>query len=127
MEKICGPGNRFVTAAKQIVKARIARIDMPAGPTEAVVLADTNGNPRWIAADSAGATGWSMRRMRGSYLVTSSTAFAQKVREEVMTQLKRIAENESRPKFHSENGGNPRCAFAGAWMRICEPVCAGAF
>ena len=49
VEKICGPGNRFVTAAKQIVSADCA-IDMPAGPTEAVVLANS-GNAKWIAAD----------------------------------------------------------------------------
>src|SRR5215470_371440 len=49
VEKICGPGNRFVTAAKQIVSADCA-IDMPAGPTEAVVLA-ASGDPRSIAAD----------------------------------------------------------------------------
>src|SRR5208283_2142616 len=49
VQKIFGPGNRFVTAAKQIVSAHCA-IDLPAGPTEAVVLAN-RGNPRWIAAD----------------------------------------------------------------------------
>src|SRR6202021_295680 len=49
VEKIFGPGNRFVTAAKQLVSSDCA-IDLPAGPTEAIVLAD-RGNPRWIAAD----------------------------------------------------------------------------
>ena len=49
VEKIFGPGNRFVTAAKQLVSSDCA-IDLPAGPTEAVVLAE-RGNPRWIAAD----------------------------------------------------------------------------
>src|SRR5256885_12670673 len=46
--KIFGPGNRFVTAAKQIVSADCA-IDLPAGPTEAIVLA-ARRNPPWIAA-----------------------------------------------------------------------------
>ena len=49
VEKIFGPGNRYVTAAKQIVSSDCA-IDLPAGPTEAIVLA-RRGNPRWIAAD----------------------------------------------------------------------------
>src|SRR4029077_12208524 len=49
VEKICGPGNRFVTAAKQIVSADCA-IDLPAGPTEAIVLA-ADGNPPWVASD----------------------------------------------------------------------------
>jgi histidinol dehydrogenase len=83
VEKICGPGNRFVTAAKQIVSADCA-IDMPAGPTEAVVLANT-GNPRWIAADLLAQAEHAPDA--GSYLVTSSRAFARKVQQEVMEQL----------------------------------------
>ena len=49
LDKIVGPGNRFVTAAKRLVSADCA-IDMLAGPTEAIVFADT-GNPQFIAAD----------------------------------------------------------------------------
>jgi histidinol dehydrogenase len=86
VEKICGPGNRFVTAAKQIVSADCA-IDMPAGPTEAVVLANT-GNPRWIAADLLAQAEHAPDA--GSYLVTSSSAFARKVQEEVVAQLKEL-------------------------------------
>jgi histidinol dehydrogenase len=86
VEKICGPGNRFVTAAKQIVSADCA-IDMPAGPTEAVVLANT-GNPRWIAADLLAQAEHAPDA--GSYLVTSSLRFAQKVQQEVMAQLKEL-------------------------------------
>ena len=83
VEKICGPGNRFVTAAKQIVSADCA-IDMPAGPTEAVVLANT-GNPRWIAADLLAQAEHAPDA--GSYLVTSSPEFAKKVQREVTVQL----------------------------------------
>jgi histidinol dehydrogenase len=88
VEKICGPGNRFVTAAKQIVSADCA-IDMPAGPTEAVVLANT-GNPRWIGADLLAQAEHAPDA--GSYLVTSSLGFAQKVQHEVMEQLKELPE-----------------------------------
>jgi len=49
VDKICGPGNRYVTAAKRIVSNDCA-IDMPAGPTEVLILA-TAGSPRYIAAD----------------------------------------------------------------------------
>lgn len=49
VDKICGPGNRFVTAAKQIVSSDCG-IDLPAGPTESIVLS-ARGNPRFIAAD----------------------------------------------------------------------------
>jgi histidinol dehydrogenase len=83
VEKICGPGNRYVTAAKQIVSADCA-IDMPAGPTEAVVLANS-GNPRWIAADLLAQAEHAPDA--GSYLVTSSADFARKVQQEVESQL----------------------------------------
>jgi len=84
VEKLCGPGNRFVTAAKQIVCGDCA-IDMPAGPTEAVVLADS-GNPRWIAADLLAQAEHAPDA--GSYLVTSTPACAQQIHQEVMVQLK---------------------------------------
>jgi histidinol dehydrogenase len=49
--KIFGPGNQYVTAAKQIVSLRDVAIDMPAGPSEVEVLADKSANPVFIAAD----------------------------------------------------------------------------
>jgi histidinol dehydrogenase len=84
VEKIFGPGNRYVTAAKQIVSSECA-IDLPAGPTEAVVLA-RSGNPRWIAADLLAQAEHAPDA--GSYLVTPSLRMAQRVQEEVQAQLK---------------------------------------
>ena len=49
--KIFGPGNRYVTAAKQLVSLRDVAIDMPAGPSEVEVIADEAANPEFIAAD----------------------------------------------------------------------------
>jgi len=83
VEKICGPGNRYVTAAKQIVSADCA-IDMPAGPTEAVVLA-SEGDPRSIAADLLAQAEHAPDA--GSFLVTTSSAFARNVQREVVSQL----------------------------------------
>ena len=51
VDKIFGPGNRYVTMAKQMVAARNTAIDMPAGPSEVMVLADTSANPTFVAAD----------------------------------------------------------------------------
>jgi histidinol dehydrogenase len=48
--KIVGPGNAFVTAAKRMVFGKVG-IDMIAGPSEVLILADGGGNPDWIAAD----------------------------------------------------------------------------
>ena len=49
--KIFGPGNQYVTAAKQLVSLKEVAIDMPAGPSEVEVIADETANPYFIAAD----------------------------------------------------------------------------
>jgi histidinol dehydrogenase len=51
VDKIFGPGNQYVTTAKQLVQASGTAIDMPAGPSEVLVIADKNANPDFIAAD----------------------------------------------------------------------------
>jgi histidinol dehydrogenase len=84
VEKIFGPGNRYVTAAKQLVSSDCA-IDLPAGPTETVVLA-TQGNPRWIAADLLAQAEHATDA--GSFLVTTSKVLAEKVQAEVAAELK---------------------------------------
>jgi histidinol dehydrogenase len=86
VEKIFGPGNRFVTAAKQLVSSDCA-IDLPAGPTEAIVLAST-GNPCWIAADLLAQAEHAPDA--GSYLVTTSISFARQVQTEVAQQLQQL-------------------------------------
>ncbi|WP_407534171.1 histidinol dehydrogenase [Elizabethkingia miricola] len=50
-DKIFGPGNQYVTAAKQIAQNFGVAIDMPAGPSEVLVIADTTANPEFVAAD----------------------------------------------------------------------------
>lgn len=51
VDKIFGPGNQYVTAAKQLVQLEGTAIDMPAGPSEVCVLADQTSNPAFLAAD----------------------------------------------------------------------------
>jgi histidinol dehydrogenase len=51
MDKIFGPGNQFVTLAKQLVSFEDVAIDMPAGPSELAVMADDSADPSFIAAD----------------------------------------------------------------------------
>lgn len=51
VDKIFGPGNRYVTEAKQQAARRGVAIDMPAGPSEVLVIADSNADPRFVAAD----------------------------------------------------------------------------
>jgi histidinol dehydrogenase len=79
-----GPGNRFVTAAKQLVSHDCA-IDFPAGPTEAIVFAD-HGNPRWIAADLLAQAEHAPDAV--SYFVTTSKKLAKQVQNELAHQLR---------------------------------------
>ena len=100
VEKIFGPGNRFVTAAKQIVSADCA-IDLPAGPTEAIVLA-RRGNPRWIAADLLAQAEHAPDA--GSYLVTPSSQLAKRVQAEIHTQLKLLLSSNPAHRSCRETG-----------------------
>jgi histidinol dehydrogenase len=83
VEKLFGPGNKYVTAAKQLVSADCA-IDLPAGPTEAIVLAE-RGNARFIAADLLAQA--EHAKDAASFLVTTSLALAREVQREVKWQL----------------------------------------
>jgi histidinol dehydrogenase len=88
VDKIVGPGNRFVTAAKQLVSHDCA-VDLPAGPTEAVVIA-RRGNARWIAADLLAQAEHAPDA--ASIFVTTSARLAREVWREVAEQLKKLPE-----------------------------------
>ena len=83
--KIFGPGNQYVTAAKQLVSLRDVAIDMPAGPSEVEVLADDTANPVFVAADllSQAEHGVDSQAM----LITTSARLQEAVRQEVERQL----------------------------------------
>ena len=83
--KIFGPGNQYVTAAKQLVSMGDVAIDMPAGPSEVMVLADETANPVFVAADllSQAEHGVDSQAM----LVTTSESLQQAVMKEVERQL----------------------------------------
>jgi histidinol dehydrogenase len=86
VDKICGPGNRYVTAAKRIVSADCA-IDMSAGPTEAVVLA-AGGNAGFIAADLIAQAEHDPDAV--ALLVTTSQRLAREVAGEIDRQLAKL-------------------------------------
>ncbi|MBZ5641366.1 MAG: histidinol dehydrogenase [Acidobacteriia bacterium] len=89
VDKICGPGNRYVTAAKRLVSNDCA-IDMPAGPTEVLILA-TGGNPRFIAADILAQAEHDPDAV--ALLVTASPRLAKQISAEVDKQLKKLPES----------------------------------
>lgn len=83
--KIFGPGNQYVTAAKQLVSLRDVAIDMPAGPSEVEVLADETANPVFVAADllSQAEHGADSQAL----LITTSEKLQKEVMYEVERQL----------------------------------------
>lgn len=88
VDKICGPGNAFVAEAKRLVggMADGAAIDMPAGPSELMVIADADADPRLVAADLLSQAEHDPAAQ--VLLVTPSARLADAVRDEVEAQLR---------------------------------------
>ena len=87
--KIFGPGNQYVTAAKQLVSLKDVAIDMPAGPSEVEVIADGTANPDFIAADflSQAEHGADSQAM----LVTSAESIVSPVVDAIQQQLPELS------------------------------------
>lgn len=88
VDKIFGPGNRYVAAAKQLVSSRVS-IDMFAGPSEVMIIADDSAVPRFVAADllSQAEHGPDSQVL----LLTTSESLAIKCREEIDRQLAELS------------------------------------
>jgi histidinol dehydrogenase len=99
VDKIVGPGNAYVAAAKRRVFG-VVGIDMIAGPSEVVVLADRNADPRFVAADLLAQA--EHDEAAQSILITDDASFAREVEAEVERQLESL----------------PRAAIAGASWRL---------
>lgn len=92
VDKIFGPGNRYVTKAKQQLSSVVA-IDMPAGPSEVLVMADETAEPTFIAADLLSQA--EHGRDSQAILVCNSKAIAEKVDEEVKRLSGKLSRVES--------------------------------
>lgn len=90
--KIFGPGNQYVTAAKQLVSLKDVAIDMPAGPSEVEVLADASANPAFVAADLLSQAEHGVDSQ--AVLITTSAELIDKVLVEVEQQLARLPRKE---------------------------------
>jgi len=90
--KIFGPGNQYVTAAKQLVSLRDVAIDMPAGPSEVEVLADETADPVFVAADLLSQAEHGVDSQ--AVLITTSEALQQAVKAEVERQLELLPRKE---------------------------------
>ena len=92
VSKIFGPGNQYVTVAKQLATKFGVAIDMPAGPSELLVLADESTNPTFVASDllSQAEHGADSQVI----LVSDSNDFINKVDEEIKIQLENLSRKE---------------------------------
>ena len=90
--KIFGPGNQYVMAAKQQVSLHEVAIDLPAGPSEVCVIADSKSNPVFVAADLLSQAEHGIDSQ--VFLITDSEQMLEKVRAEVTNQLERLPRKE---------------------------------
>ena len=88
VDKIFGPGNQYVMAAKQLISLGDVAIDMPAGPSEVAVMADSTANPAFVAADllSQAEHGPDSQVV----LVTNDASLVEKVDQELALQLGKL-------------------------------------
>lgn len=101
VDKIVGPGGVFVATAKRKVFGRVA-IDMIAGPSEILVLADGKSNPKWVAADLLSQAEHDV--LSSAVLVTDSRELAISVQAEVEAQLESLPRKDIARRSISDNG-----------------------
>jgi histidinol dehydrogenase len=90
--KLFGPGNRYVTAAKQFASLQEVAIDLPAGPSEVAIIADETAHPAFVAADLLAQAEHGVDSQ--SVLVTTSEALAPKVEQALAAQLTQLPRKE---------------------------------
>ena len=101
VDKIVGPGNAFVAEAKRQVYGLVS-IDMIAGPSEILVVADGKSNPAWVAADLLSQA--EHDKVASAVLVTDSAELAEKVSEEIEKQIPELIRSEIARVSIDQNG-----------------------
>ena len=91
VNKIFGPGNAYVASAKKQVFGKVG-IDLVAGPSEIVVVADNNNNPEWVASDLMAQAEHDENAQ--SILITNSKGFAEKVLDKIEQLKNRVSKKE---------------------------------
>ena len=103
VDKIFGPGNRYVTLAKQLVSGRNTSIDMPAGPSEVMVMADASAKADFVASDMLSQA--EHGRDSQAMVVCNSVALA----EEIAAEVERQAAQLDRADYVAESLAHSRC------------------
>ena len=102
VSKIVGPGNIFVATAKRLVYGKVD-IDMVAGPSEILVLADDSANPKYLAADLMSQA--EHDKLASAIMVTTSMEIAEKTRDEIERQVKDLSRKDIIETSLSNYGG----------------------
>lgn len=102
VDKIVGPGNIFVALAKKELFGKIS-IDSVAGPSEILVIADENANPKFVAADLLSQA--EHDELASSVLLTNSKTLAEEVKEEIKTFIEKLDRKEIINKSLENYGG----------------------
>ena len=103
VDKIFGPGNRYVTLAKQLVSGRNTSIDMPAGPSEVMVMADETADAEFVASDMLSQA--EHGRDSQAMVVCDSPELAKRIAAEVECQAAQL----DRVDYVAESLANSRC------------------
>jgi histidinol dehydrogenase len=101
VDKIVGPGNIFVASAKRQVYGFVG-IDMVAGPSEVLIIADDSADPKFVAADLLAQAEHDI--LARTFLVTPSSALAKNVQREIDFQIKRLSRNSTAKKSMRHQG-----------------------
>jgi len=101
VDLVVGPGNQYVTATKIALFPQI-QIDLPAGPSENVIIADDEANPRWVAADLI--TDCEHGVDSAGILLTTSQKLAKSVTQEIIRQLENLSTKETIKKSLKQYG-----------------------
>ena len=99
--KIVGPGNIYVAMAKRLVYGEVS-IDMVAGPSEVLIIADETANPVHIASDMLAQA--EHDKLASSILITTSKSISEKVKEELYNQLEKLSRKDIAMESIENNG-----------------------
>jgi histidinol dehydrogenase len=106
VDKIVGPGNVYVATAKRMVFGDVA-IDIEAGPTEVMVIADRSANPAWLAADLISQA--EHDEMAQAILLTPTKGLVARVRDQIVRQLKTLERGKIASKSLQSRGALITC------------------
>ena len=119
VDKLVGPGNAFVAAAKRLAYGTLD-IDMVAGPSEVLVIADETANPKFVAADLLSQA--EHDRLASAWLITDSMELAQAVDREMVRQTGYLSRSEIMEESVARFGAAIVCPDLHACARIANTV-----